>query len=127
MFLGDLLCQRSQNTTRCLISLPCMSRNPEQKRRLRSHQRSMCVVFQEGHSNPCPQPVDRVLELTCMRSRHSGSLCLTVMLIYNMIFCTNAGITVMYATIRLEGWMASEFVDIMSVFCTKVNCLTFLK
>jgi hypothetical protein len=34
---------------------------------------------------------------------------------------------VMYATIRLEGWMASKLVDITLVFGTKVNCLTFLK
>jgi hypothetical protein len=34
---------------------------------------------------------------------------------------------VMYANIRLEGWMTSEFVDIILVFRTKVNCLAFLK
>jgi hypothetical protein len=53
-----------------------MSRNHQQKR-LRNHQRSRCVVVQEGHSNP------------------SGLCCLIIMLSYSMIICAKTGKTIM--------------------------------
>jgi hypothetical protein len=88
IFLWDLLCQQSPGSTKWLITPPCMLRNHQQQPEVEESP--------EGHSNPCPQPVSWNLELTCSRSRHSGSLCLIVMLSYNMIFCTNAAITIMW-------------------------------